>query len=88
MLGLVISNQCAANCFEAFLAADVAHCRQLVGVAFASDDGADDPQAGDAGDRGDDMMKLNVHERQRLLHVLDVRSRVVGMLLACAQIGP
>jgi len=32
-------------------------------------------------------MELNVHERQRLLHVLDMCGSVVGVLLAGAKIG-
>jgi hypothetical protein len=33
-------------------------------------------------------MQLNVHEGQRLLHVLDVRGGIIGMLFACPQVSP
>jgi hypothetical protein len=50
-------------------------------------DCADDPKPGDAGDVGNDMVKLQIHLGQRLLHVLDVRGGVLEQTLALAQIG-
>jgi len=47
------------------------------GIAFAPHDCPNDRHAGDAGNVGDDMMQLQVHLRQRLLHVLNVRRRVI-----------
>ena len=42
----------------------------------------------DAGDVRHDVVELQVHLRQRLLHVLDVRGSVIQQALALAQIGP
>ena len=69
------------------LAALVAQGGQHGRVSLAGHDGADDAQAGRAGDVGDDVVQLQVHLRQRLLHVLDVRRGVVQQALALAQVG-
>ena len=50
----------------------MAQARQHVRVALAREDGADDAQPGGAGDVGDDVVELNIHLCQRLLHMLDV----------------
>ncbi len=42
------------------------------GIALAGDDGSDDLHSGRAGDVGDDVMELNIHLHERLLHVLNV----------------
>ncbi len=34
------------------------------------------------------VLQLNIHPHQRLLHVLDVRGRIVQQALALAQVGP
>ena len=57
------------------MAAPVAMGGQHGRVALAGHDGADDAQAGRPGDVRDDVVELQVHLRQRLLHVLDVRRR-------------
>ena len=49
---------------------------QRLGVAFAGKDRADDAHAGRAGDVGDDVVELQIHLSQRLLHVLDVEAGV------------
>ena len=45
---------------------------QFFRFAFTGDDRADDLHAGSAGDVLHDMMQLQVHLHQRLLHVLDM----------------
>ena len=52
----------------------------------ATDDGADDPQSGGAGDVGDDVVKLHVHLHERLLHVLNVGGGVLHEAFAMAQV--
>ncbi len=55
---------------------------------LAADDRADDVHARGAGDVRDDVMDLQVHLRQRLLHMLNVRRSIIEQPLALAQIGP
>ena len=50
----------------------MAQARQHLRVALAGKDRADDPQAGRAGDVGDDVVELKIHLGQCLLHMLDV----------------
>ena len=69
------------------LAARVAIGRQHVRIALAGHDRPDDAHAGRARDVRDDVMELQVHLRQRLLHVLDVGGGIVQQPLALAQIG-
>jgi len=45
----------------------------------------DDLHAGHARDIADDVVQLQVHQGQRLLHVLDMRSRIVEVPLAQPQ---
>src|SRR6266545_6049900 len=45
---------------------------QRLSMALASQDGADDRQPGDASDVADHMLQLDVHLRQRFLHMLDM----------------
>ena len=65
---------------------DVAVGSQDVGIALARHNGANDPHPGRAGDVGDDVMQLEVHLHQRLLHVLDVRGGIFQQPLPLAQI--
>ena len=39
---------------------------------FAGEDGADDPQTSRTSDVGDDVVELEIHLCQRLLHMLDM----------------
>ena len=50
----------------------VAMLGELLRVAVAGDDVAQDPEPGDAGDVADDQRQLEIHLHQRLLHALDV----------------
>lgn len=81
MLGLVVANQGRTNRLGARLAVAIAHLCQRIWIALPADDSSDDPHTRGAGDVGDDVVQLKVHEGQRLLHMLDVRSRVVQMAL-------
>ena len=62
------------------MAANVAHGRENVAVSFPGNDRKDDLQACHATDDAEDMMQLEVHQRQRLLHVLQVGRRVFQRL--------
>lgn len=53
-----------------------------------ANDGPDDLHAGHAGNVTDDVVELQVHECQSLLHVLDMRRGVIQMPLAQPQVGP
>ncbi len=50
----------------------IAQARQHLGVVFAGENRADDPQTSRAGDVGDDVVELEIHLCQRLLHMLDM----------------
>ena len=53
-------------------AASVAQLGQHDRISLARNDGAEDLQAGHAGDVAEDLGQLEVHEFERLLHALDV----------------
>ena len=55
-------------------------------VAFAGDDRANDAHAGEPGNVRDDVVQLDVHLHERLLHVLNVRGRVVDQPLTMPQV--
>ena len=84
----VVADQGLPDRLDRGVAARVAIGGQHVRVALAGHDGADDAHPGRARDVRDDVMELQVHLRQRLLHVLDVGGGVVQQPLALAQIGP
>ena len=65
----------------------MAQARQHLGVALAGKNRADDPQAGRASDVGDDVVELEIHLCQRLLHVLDMRCCVLKQTLALTHVG-
>ena len=87
VLGLVVTYEGLADGLGALAAANVTHRSERVGVALALDDGADDLQASRAADVADDVVQLQVHVGQRLLHVLHVGCRVLEMPLADAHVG-
>ena len=88
MFFAVVADQRLADCLDRRVAAPVPIGGQHVRIALAVHDRADDAHPGHAGDVRDDVMELQVHLRQRLLHVLDVRRRVIQQPLALTQIGP
>ena len=70
------------------MAAVVAVRGQDPGIALAGSDGTDDAHAGHPGDISNDMMQLQVHLHQRLLHVLDVGRGIIEQPLTLAQVRP
>ena len=54
---------------------------------LAGEDCTDDPQSGCACDIGGDMVELEVHPGQRLLHVLNMRGRILEQTLALTYVG-
>ena len=60
---------------------------QDIGITLARHDRPDDVHASHAGDIGYDMMQLEVHLHQRLLHVLNMRRRVVQQTLPLPEVG-
>ena len=72
VLGAVATSERLLDRLNAGVATIMAQARQHLGVTFAGEDGADNPHAGGAGDVGNDVVKLEVHLRQRLLHVLNM----------------
>jgi hypothetical protein len=71
----VVAGQCLADGLDRRLAPHVAELGERRRRPLSFKDRADDLHAGDAGDVADDVMKLQVHLHERLLHVLDGRSR-------------
>ena len=88
MLLPIVARQGLADRLVGRLAALVAQGRKHTRVALAGHDRADDAHACGAGDVRHDMMQLQVHLRERLLHVLDMRGGVVQQPLALAQVVP
>jgi len=68
----VVTHQRLGNCLFGGLDMFVAKLGQFVGIAFAGQNGVYDCQACYSRDVADDMVQLQVHLVQRLLHVLDV----------------
>ena len=87
MLRQVIAGQCLPDGLQRFLAPHVPILGQSGWIAHSVDDGADDLHPRHAGDVGDDVVQLDIHLHQRLLHVLDVRRGVVDQSFSMAQIG-
>jgi hypothetical protein len=77
MLRAIVSGQCSPNYIFGRLAAAAAELREHRGISLAAADRADDAKAGEARDVADNVMQLNIHLHQRLLHVLDVRRRIL-----------
>ena len=87
MLCAVVPDQSGPDRLQGGMAADVPVRREDIRIALPCHQRADDPHAGHAGDVGDDMVKLEVHLHQSLLHVLDMRGRVFDETLALPQVG-
>lgn len=77
---------CCADRLDGRMAARIAVGCQHVGIVLSRYNSSDNPHPSRAGDVGDDMMKLQVHLHQGLLHVLDVSSCVFHEPLPLAQI--
>ena len=87
MLIAVIANQGCPDRLDRRMASHIAEPRQNVRIPFPCHDGANDPHAGRTSDIRDDMMQLQVHLHQRLLHVLDMGRCIFDQPLPLAQIG-
>lgn len=69
------------------MAANITERRQHLRITLSGDDGTDDPHAGRTGDVRDDMMQLQVHLHQGLVHVLNMGGRIFDQTFLLAQIG-
>ena len=87
VLGAVASGERLLDRLGTGVAPVIAQARQHLGVTLAGEDCADDPQAGCAGDVGDDVVELKIHLGQRLLHVLNMRGRILEQTLALTHVG-
>ena len=91
MLGAVVTGERLLDRLSTGVAPIIAQARQHLGVTLAGEDCADDPQTRCAGDVGDDVVELKIHLCQRLLHVLDMRGRILEQALAlthvCSQLS-
>jgi len=83
----VVAGQRGAERLQRRVAAWIAIGSQNAGIAFPGDHGADNAHARGPRDIGHDVMELQVHLRQRLLHVLNVGRGVVQQPFPLAQIG-
>ena len=88
MLFPTVAHQRVPDRLDARLAAGVAVLGQLHRVAVPRDNRAHDAHPRLPRDVGHDVMQLDVHLHQGLLHVLDVRRRGLQQPLALARIRP
>jgi hypothetical protein len=77
VLGLVVAGEGLADRFGRRLAPHIPVRREHIEIALAVDDGTQDPHARDARDVAHDVVQLQIHLHQRLLHMLHVRSGVL-----------
>ncbi|TCG05782.1 hypothetical protein BZM27_31075 [Paraburkholderia steynii] len=87
VFGLVVPYQSGPDGLDAGPTIAITHGRQYAGITLTTHDGADDPHSRGARHIADDVVQLKVHEGQRLLHMLDMRRRVVKMSFPKPQIG-
>ena len=67
---------------------DVAMLGEVLRIALAGDDVAEDAQAGDTGDVADDQRQLHVHLDQRFLHALHEGTRALDQRGPVPKIPP
>jgi hypothetical protein len=60
----------------------VTQLRQLLGVAYSSQDRIHNRQAGGSGQVADDVVNLQIHLVQRLLHVLEMKGGQLNEIIA------
>ena len=72
----VVSLQRFGNGLDAALDTRVSHLGELKRIAFAIEDGTDNPHAGGSGDIADDFVQLDVHLGKGFLHVLNMGTGV------------
>src|SRR5581483_6397833 len=77
VLRAVVTGKRSFDELVACLASMVAKLGERLGISFARYDGAQDCQARLPRDVADDLMELQVHERERLLHAPDLVGRTV-----------
>jgi hypothetical protein len=82
VLGAVVPGERLLDRFGTGVASVIPQARQRPGIMFAGKDGMDDPQSSCACDIGDNMVELKVHLGQRLLHMLNMRGRILERTLA------
>ena len=82
----VVAGQGGGDLVGGRLAVRVAVLGEDLGVLLASDDGAEDRQAGLADDVADDAREQQVHLDERLLHALDIGTGGLDEDLAVAQV--
>ena len=86
MLGPVVAGERLTNRLVGFLATAVTVLGKNVRIVYPLDDRADDAHPGEPGDVAYDVVQLDVHLHERLLHVLDVRRPVVDQAFAVTQV--
>lgn len=87
VLGAVAPGKRLRDRLSTGVATVMAQARQRLRVALSGKDRANDAQASRTGDIGDDVVELKIHLGQRLLHMLDVRGRVLQQTFALTHIG-
>ena len=80
----IVANQRLTHRLDSRVTPSIAMRGQHGRVVLSGDDCADNRHAGHAGDVGYDMMQLQVHLHQSLLHVLDMRRCVIQQPLPLA----
>lgn len=86
MLVAPVDGERLADHLSGGMAAAITHRGEHGGIGLTGDDRPDDPHACGTGDAGHDRLQLEVHLRERLLHVLDMRGRIIEETLSLAQI--
>ena len=86
MFGAVIAAERLLDRLNIGTTSQIAQGRQHSGITFAGQDRTDDPHPGRPGDVGNDVVNLQVHLHQSLLHVLDMRCRILEQTLALTDI--
>lgn len=83
----VVADQRGLDRLHRRFAADIPESGKNFRITLAFNDGTDDPHARRTRDVGDDMMQLQVHLHQRLLHVLDVSGGILGEPFPLPHVG-
>ena len=81
MLGLIVPHEGGTDRLDPGLTARVAHGRQNVRITLARDNGTNHLHARCPGHVANDMVQLQIHDGQCLLHVLDMCRSIVQMAL-------
>ena len=86
VLGSVVALEGLGDALGGALDEMIAH-RGRAGISLTGEDGANDSHAADAGDVTDDLVKLDVHLGQGLLHALHVSGHVADESIALADVA-